>query len=304
MFAIALTIAPIFALILMGYLFKRTGFPGDGFWQPAEKLAYYVLLPVLIVRSMARADLAAYSIPSIAVTIVGVALCMTAASLVLKPVFHFEGPVFTSFLQGAIRINSYMALAVADAVFGDQGVALGALFIAVMMPTVNVISIAALAAFNNAGAADWARVPREIVRNPIILACLIGWIVNIAAVPVPGPLMAFMGILAKAALPVALLAVGAGLVLALERARLTALGLACLLKLALMPAAAWLLASQMGLTGIAFSVVILFTATPASPASYVLARQMGGDAPLMAAILTSQIALAAVSLPVVLFWTL
>jgi predicted permease len=304
MFSIALTIAPIFALILMGYVFKRTGFPGDGFWAPAEKLAYYVLLPVLIVNSMARADLSAYSIPSIAFTIVGVAVCMTAVSFILRPVCRFEGPVFTSFLQGAIRINSYMALAIADAVFGNQGVALGALFIAVMMPTVNVISIAALAAFNSAEAADWSRVPREIVRNPIILACLVGWIVNIAAVPLPGALLALMDILARAALPVALLAVGAGLVLALGRARVTALGLACLLKLAAMPATAWVLASEMGLNGLAFSVVILFAATPASPASYVLARQMGGDAPLMAAILTSQIALAALSLPLVLFWTM
>jgi len=304
MLSIALTIAPIFALILMGYGFRRFGFPGDGFWAPAEKLAYYVLLPVLIVRGMARADLSAYSIPSIALTIVGIALCMTAFSLLLRPVCRFDGPVFTSFLQGAIRINSYMALAIADAVFGTRGVVLGALFIAVMMPTVNVISIAALAAFNGAGAAEWPRVPREIARNPIILGCVIGWLINIAHLPLPGPLLGLMDILARAALPVALLAVGAGLVLALERARLAALGLACLFKLAAMPAAAWLLATQMGLSGAAFSVVILFAATPASPASYVLARQMGGDAPLMAAILTGQIALAAVTLPLVLSWAL
>jgi len=304
MFSIGLTIAPIFALIVMGAIFKRTGFPGDGFWIPAEKLAYYVLLPVLIVGSMARADLSAYSIPSIALTIVGMALSMTIVSFVLRPVFRFEGPVFTSLLQGTIRINSYMALAVADAVFGNQGVALGALFIAVMMPTVNVISIAALAAFDGAGAADWSRVPREIARNPIILACLAGWTVSVADVPLPAALLALMDILASAALPVALLAVGAGLVLALERAQLTALGLAGLLKLAAMPAAAWALASVTGLSGLALSVVMLFAASPASPASYVLARQMGGDAPLMAAILTSQIALAALSLPLVLFWTM
>jgi len=303
MLSIALTVAPIFALILMGYFFRRSGFPGDGFWAPAERLAYYVLLPVLIVRGLARADLAAYSIPSIALTIVGIALCMSAVTLLLRPLLRFEGPVFTSFLQGTIRINSYMALAVADAVFGNQGVVLGALFIAVMMPAVNVISIAALAAFSGAGSADWSRVPREIARNPIILACLLGWIVNFTGLPLPGPLLALMDILAKAALPVALLAVGAGLVLTLGRARLTALALACLLKLAVMPAAAWALATQMGLGGPAFAVVILFAASPASPASYVLARQMGGDAPLMAAILTSQIALAALTLPVILFWT-
>ncbi len=55
--AIFLTITPIFVIILFGFGFKRTGFPGDGFWEPAERLAYYVLLPALIVHNLAVADL-------------------------------------------------------------------------------------------------------------------------------------------------------------------------------------------------------------------------------------------------------
>ena len=50
------------------------------------------------------------------------------------------------------------------------------------------------------------------------------------------------------------------------------------------------------------AIIVLFGGAPASPASYILARQMGGDAPLMAAILSAQTIIAALTLPIVLFY--
>ena len=59
-------IAPIFLLIVAGYVFKRRGFPGDAFWAPAERLSYFVLLPALIVHTLAGADLAGIRIGALA----------------------------------------------------------------------------------------------------------------------------------------------------------------------------------------------------------------------------------------------
>jgi len=57
-----------------------------------------------------------------------------------------------------------------------------------------------------------------------------------------------------------------------------------------------------GLSGLTFVIVMLFAACPASPASYILARQLGGDASLMAGILTAETLLSAVAIPIVLSW--
>ena len=43
-------------------------------------------------------------------------------------------------------------------------------------------------------------------------------------------------------------------------------------------------------------------ATPASSASYVLARQLGGDAGLMAGIITAETALSVLTLSAILVW--
>ncbi len=302
MLAIASAILPIFMLILTGYVFKRYGFPGDGFWVPAEKLAYYVLLPVLIVRNLAGADLSVFPIGAIALVIVGLALSMTAIALVMRPLLRIDGPAFTSVLQGTIRLNAYVGFAIAEALYGSPGVVLSALFVAVMMPTVNVICIGALAAYAHQGKPDFSVVPRQIVQNPIIIGCALGWLVNIVDPPLPAALMGFMSIVARAALPVALLCVGAGLVIALGRARTVAMCATTAVKLVGAPAIAYGLATLVGLTGLPFAVVIMFAALPASPAAYVLARQLGGDAPLMAAVITAEVLLAVVTLPTILAW--
>ena len=71
-----------------------------------------------------------------------------------------------------------------------------------------------------------------------------------------------------------------------------------------MPAIGIGIAHLLGITGVPFAVIVLFTATPASAASYVLASQLGGDAPLMAGILTAETILAAITLPPILFWAM
>ena len=57
-----------------------------------------------------------------------------------------------------------------------------------------------------------------------------------------------------------------------------------------------------GIPGKFSMVLVTFTALPGASASYILARQMGGDAPLIAAIVTVETALAIVTLPLVLVW--
>ena len=300
MLSIVGNIAPIFLLIVIGFVFKLTGFPGDGLWGPAERLAYYVLLPVLVVRNLAAAELPDLQLGRLAAAIVAMAVTIAIITIVLRPLVRMDGPAFTSVLQGTVRLNSYLAFAVSAAFFGEPGVTVTAIFISIMMPTCNIICITALAVWANTEPPPWTRVVRQVVTNPLILACALGAAINGTGLLPPAWAMATLDILSKAALPVALLCVGAGLDLSVGRTAKGALAFACVLKLAAMPVAAFFIADAVGLSGVTYAVVVIFAAMPASPASYVLARQLGGDAPLMAGILTVQTAAAAITLPVVL----
>lgn len=302
MLAIAGAIVPIFLLILLGFAFKRAGFPGDGFWGPAERMAYYVFLPALIVRNLAAADLSVLPIGRFGLAIAVISIAITLVTLATRPLLRIDGSGFSSVLQGAVRMNAYVGLAVAQALFGSEGLVVGAFFIAIAMPILNVICIAGLAAFAQNGKADFSSVPKQIAQNPIIVGCAIGWILNATSLPLPGMVNSVLLILDRATLPVALICVGAGLVIGLGSARITAIFATCALKLLVMPAIGIGAAYLLGVTGIPFAVIALFTATPASATSYVLASQMGGDAPLMAGILTAETILAALTIPPILLW--
>ena len=67
-----------------------------------------------------------------------------------------------------------------------------------------------------------------------------------------------------------------------------------------MPAAALAVALPLGLHGPAFTTVLLFQALPTASSAYILARQLGGDAPLMAGITAAQTVLGFITIPLVL----
>ncbi|MEN9059859.1 AEC family transporter [Ponticoccus litoralis] len=71
-------------------------------------------------------------------------------------------------------------------------------------------------------------------------------------------------------------------------------------KFAMLPAVTLAVALLLGLEGRALTTVLLFQALPTASSAYILARQLGGDAPLMAGITAAQTVLALVTLPLVM----
>jgi hypothetical protein len=293
-------LGPIFALILLGLGLRRLGFPGDGFWPAAERFTYFVLFPALLVYRLALARLGEYAVGPVAAVIVLLLLGMTALVYAVRPWLRVDGPAFTSVYQGVIRFNTYVGLAVVLAVFHTEGGTVAALVMAIMIPLINVLCVLVLNV-HAGGSATVGGVLRGLLTNPLILACLFGIGLNVTGIGLPWGSAAVLEILARAALPLGLLAVGAGLrVDALARPGLL-VGTGTL-KLLAAPAMAWMLCELVRPGRLETAVLVTFAALPSASTAYILARQLGGDAPLIAMIVTVEIALAMVTLPLVLIW--
>jgi len=181
--------------------------------------------------------------------------------------------------------------------YGRDGAALAAVGIAAVIPLVNALSVWFLTRMIGETPAGLGTVLKSMAKNPIIIACLIGIALNASGIGLHPLLADGLELLARGALALGLLAVGAGLRWAALRSGWTALLLSNLLKLVAVPALTLALAGPLGLSGVALQVAVLFNALPSSASSYVFARALGGDHALMAAILTTQVAMAAVTLP-------
>jgi predicted permease len=172
---ILLAILPVFLVIATGALAKRFGFPGAGFWVPAERLTYYLLFPALIVATLARAELGGLALGPMAAALVAGPLVATPILLALRPVSGLSGPAFTSVFQGAIRFNTYIGLAVAFDLRGVAGVAAAAVAIAVLAVFGNLLSVTVLAAYGGAGRPGPLVIVKQVIGNPLILAAPWPW---------------------------------------------------------------------------------------------------------------------------------
>ncbi|MBK1835949.1 AEC family transporter [Azospirillum sp. YIM B02556] len=300
MLEIVTALVPIFVLIVMGFALRHRGLVADEFWLPCEKLNYFCLFPALMFSQIATASFGGLSLRPMAMTLLG-AVLVGGSILYAWRLFHPQpGPVFSSVLQGALRPNTYVGVAAATALYGQSGLTVTAVAIAIMIPLLNVGSIVVLAIHGKDGPVDKGRLAKTILTNPVILSVLAGALVNGSGLPVPKAMASVLTILGGASLPLGLLAVGAGLDMTAARVSRGPVMQSSVVKLALVPLATYAIGSMLGLRGVTLSAVVLFNALPCTPSTYIMARILGGDHRVAAGIISIQTALAAVSIPALL----
>ena len=299
MIAVLGALVPIFVLIGLGYAFATYGFPGAGFWLGAERLAYYALFPPLLIRHLARAEVVGPAVGALAVVVAVTVLSLSLLLLVLRARIPADGPAFSSVFQGSVRFNTFVGLAATASLYPHGGLAVASLALAMLIPLVNVLSVSVLA---HAGRAEGPKptlsgIVTTLSRNPLILGCAGGIALNLTGIGMPAALDTMLAPLAQAALPVGLLVVGSGFSPHAVRGSGALVAMTSVLKLVVSPLIATACCWVLGLHGTPAEVIVLFSALPGASSAYILAGQMGGDRSLMAAILTVQTALAAVTLP-------
>lgn len=301
MFNMLIMLWPVFALLMLGVLARRFDFPGEAFWPLAEKATYFVLFPVLLVARLSQADISGVSIAGIAAAILLLLLCGTLLCYLLRPLLCLDGAGFTSFYQGGVRFNTYVGLAAVAALYGESGLAVSAVIIAFMIPLLNVFCVLVFS-FHAGGSPGLRPVVSNLLRNPLILASVLGMLLNFSGIGMPLAIRPVAELLGQMALPLGLLAVGAGLSLRALRAAGPALLGASVIKLLLFPLLALGLGALLALDEQSRALLVLFSTLPTASSAYILARQLGGDAAMMASIITGQTLLSAITIPLMLGW--
>jgi hypothetical protein len=293
----------VFLVIALGWGARRSGFLPDEAWRGFEAVTYHLLFPAVIIHTLAFARFGEQPFVAVGGALLIGLTGLFALLFALRPWFErqgVDGPAFSSVFQGAARWNTFVALALASHLFGAQGVALMAVAIAAMIPVLNIACVLVLTRYARREAFDLKDTALTLIRNPFIWSCLAGLLLNPVAGLVPQPVSNAVDIVGRAALAAGLLVVGAGLDLKrLAAPRLPHLA-AIMLKLIVMPLIVMAAGRALGAEGAAFTVAMIAATVPTASASYILARQMGGDAPLMAEIATLQTMAAMLTMPAIL----
>ncbi|NHB57695.1 AEC family transporter [Acinetobacter sp. 194] len=299
--SILLSLFPLIALIISGYVLKQKEFLSDDFWQGAEKLNYYILFPIMLFANLATAKLDLGLMKTIFV-VVGLVLSLACITLyIIRKVCGTPSAKFGVYMQSNTRFNTFMGLAIVAALFHQQGMTIFAIILAMSIPVVNVLAVLAL---RNQDNMDVKSIVFSLAKNPLILGCVIGALFNGSGIHLWVGFDSFLKQLALCSLPLGLLCVGAALQFMALKKDIFPLIVNTFSKLLIMPTLAFALCHWMDLSALETQIFVVYFALPTASASYILTKVLGGDSQLMAGVISLQILCSAFTLPVVLSFVL
>lgn len=296
-------LAPTFLLIALGYGVRAARIASAEAMGMVNRFGYFVLYPAFLFTLISQANLAAAEAAPFLIGLLGGVLALMMVALSTRFFFRGDGPAFTSVFQGAVRWNGFVLIASASGIYGQAGLELIGLAFGPLVLLTNVICVVVLARWGAARASNWRAIADQIVANPLILSCAAGLIANFAGLGTLGPVTEALNLLGPAAMPIALVCVGAGLDFRALRDAGSKVATSTALKLLAAPLLLWGGVTLAGGGPLAAAVAAGIGGTPAAAAGYTLAREMGGDPKLIAAIITATTIVSALTLPIVLTLT-
>lgn len=295
-------ILPIVLLMVLGHLLRRRAFLPNAFWTAADKLTYFILFPALLIVKVSQVDLAAINFSQVLGFVV---LYFPLVSLMAYGIYRIstkDPKQFSSIYQGVLRCNTYIYFALVEAVWGINTLTVAALIAGIVIPVINVCCVSA---FSFAGGElSLKKTTRLITKNPLIIGALLGFLANLFPWLLPPVVLQTFSVLATAALPMALLSIGAAVSLSMlfisqKGVSRLSIWLTTFSRLLLVPALALAVNQWLGIEGEVAIVFVIFAAVPTATSSYILSQQLGGDARMMATLISLETVLSMVSL---VFW--
>ena len=302
---IFLVISPVFILIILGNLLRRIGVPDLSFWHVSDKLIYWVLIPALLFHHVSQITLSSTMLANYAVVILSGLFVVTTLSFIAGKLFGYTPQIWTSVMQGSARHNAFIALAIAGSLFGNKGLALGAIFMVILIPVINIVIVSAMTSTLNQEVGNNSRpsifdVLFELIKNPFILAIATGLVISFVDAERIIIIHETTGLLGSAALPIMLLSIGANIKIREISSAITPIIIASVLKLLVFPIVVFFVAKSMNLSLFETTIAVIFAAVPTAASSYSLAKQFGAETQLMTSIITIQVALSFITIPIIL----
>lgn len=301
MLAILTSLVPVFLVIGLGFVLKRRGFPGEEIWAPLDQLNYFVLFPALLLNTLATADLSSFDVWPMAAALATGQLTIIVILVTIQYFRKMNGPEFSSVFQGAVRWNTFVALAAIASLYGKPGVTMAAVAVAVLVPIANTSCVIALTRYAQGMPIHPLVIGKQLAKNPLLIACVVGIFLNATGIGLTPSLATTAQIIGAASLTLGLLSVGAGLRIGHMIEEKNAVLYTSTLKLLLMPLLMMGACMLFGVEGLPRLVVLICASVPGATSSYVLARQLGGHVEMMASIITGGTILAVITMPLMLW---
>ena len=278
-------VLPLFALIACGYLFARLELIGEAGLRGLTRFVLYLAIPALLFRTMAGGALRgalnldvlfAYYLATLTIFALGLGVGRFAFRRAAR-----EQPVFA--LSACFGNVVLMGTPVIYTAFGEAGMVpylLITTFHSVILLTLATLLLEGAGGAGHGFGVAAGKALGALLRNPVVLAILAGIAFGATGWSLPRPVDRFAELLAGAAAPAALVALGGSLAAFRVSGEIGQSLPLVALKTLLQPLLAWVLATQVfALEPLAVAVVTIVAAMPTGATVFVMAREYDSAVP-------------------------
>lgn len=296
-----ISIFPIFMLIMTGFILKKYFIKDISFWDVIEKLVYYLLLPILLLKSIINSDLSSINLGNFILSLLIPTLSMVLILVIFQKFSKIKNADFTSIFQGSIRYNSYVLLSMLIIILPENGMLFFGIITVIMIVSTNLLSVLILSIYDdNSHYFQWKNTLKKIIYNPLILASIIGLILNLLDCKLPIVINNYFIHLSNSALSLSLLAVGAGLKLNTIHSDKFYIVIPTIIKLVILPILYYTTFYFIQLDDNLKIAILIYGSVPTAGNAYILAKQMGGNHKLMASIITMTTLVSIFTMPIII----
>ena len=280
------TLAPLALLIALGSALAHIKFLGEAFINDLNKLAFWVALPAMIVTSASNEIGAIRQVWMIFSVMVSATLLVSLVAWAASYALRMPGSARGTLVQSAFRGNlAYIgipvlanSLALTSPANAREIMTTVVIVMVLTMAFYNILAVIVLqASQRSTGNGSLRKTLRSIATNPLMLAGLLGLAVPLLHIRLPFFVQSALQSLGAAAVPLALLCIGGSLVMVPFRGKIAWIIAAAVMKTAVLPLLVLLLTRLSGFDPIDQRIALVFSSCPTAAASFVMARQMGGD---------------------------
>lgn len=270
-------VAPLMIYMIIGVVLRKTNIVTTDLMRNANKIIFYVTLPLMCFRAIAAADLKAMvATPFLLYMAIGIVIIYALTAL-LVPVFSKENSRRGVLILGVFRSNdAIFGLGVAAALLGDDHLTLMTLAIALTVPLFNVLSVLAMERYRG-GKVNIGQLLLRVIKNPIVLGCLAGFIANFTHLQMPEFLNQPLTGLAALCTPLAFVSLGGTIAFSALRKNALAITVVNLLRLIIIPIAVIGTFLLLGYRGEPIVVIMILFGAPVAIVTYSMAVGVGAD---------------------------
>ncbi|MDR1886342.1 MAG: AEC family transporter [Prevotellaceae bacterium] len=296
-------VLPLFLLIATGYVLKQMRFVSEVFLSEANRFVFKFPLPLMLFQNIRHtfedSFTDSFNTRLILSAFVGI-IIMIAVLFIAVPMFGKRRATTGSLIQGIYRSNFIIyGLPLATAMYGDNAVIAVSMLMGMVIPVYNIAAVIVLNIFSETkskSSLPFFTIIVNIFKNPLILACIAGFIAGRLNLRFPVFVEQPVDEIAKIATPLALMVMGGLFKFRGLMGNFTTVFAASLTKLVLIPLIAMIVFVYMGFRELELAALLCLFATPTAVASFIMAENMGCDGEISAHIVVMSTALSAITI--------